>query len=185
MTRSALLDAALVQIGWWACVLGAANGKYLLGPFVVALLIAVQAWRLDVDARRQVWRGVLWLGAAGIVIDSLHGAIGTLTFQGAPGGWIAPLWIIVLWCHLATALPALAALKSRPWIAGLLGAIGAPLAYAGGARLGAAALHPEPWLSLLTIAAVWAVALPLMLHFLVAKPEPKLVPSLEPARPAG
>ncbi len=181
-----LFDAALVQLGWWACVLGAAHGYYLLGPALVAVFLAVQTWGLGEDTRRRIWRGVLWLGVTGAVVDSFQGALGVLTFRGAPGGWLAPLWIIALWCHLATALPTLAFLRSRPLIAGLLGAVGGPLAYAGGARLGAATLHPEPWISLLAIGAVWAVAFPLMLRFLVttgSEPAPQAMASIKPAQP--
>ena len=76
---------------------------------------------------------------------------------------VAPLWIIALWCHFATTVPTFAPLRSRPVIAFVLGAIGGPLAYAGGMKMGAAAFHPEPWISWLSIAVVWGIALLLML----------------------
>ena len=171
-------DAALVQLGWWTCVLGAARGYPLLGPAVVALLLIVQTWGLSPAARRQAWRGILLLGAAGTAIDSIQGGLGVLDFRGA-FGWLAPPWITALWCQLATVLSALAALRSRPIVAGLMGAAGGPLAYAGGARLGAASLHPEPWISLLVIAGVWAVAFPLMLRWLVAPPEGQSAANLD------
>ena len=207
-------DAALVQLGWWACVLGAARGQFLLGPAVVAVLLAVQTLGLPAAARRRAWRGMLLLGAAGTAIDSLHGALGVLDFRGAAAGWLgvfcaatdsqhgglgqgaspqaevlgalAPLWITALWCQFATVLPAFAPLRTRPLVAGLLGAVGGPLAYAGGARLGAAGLHPEPWISLLVIGAVWAVAFPVMLRTLVTpdgatSPEPVASPGAAPA----
>ncbi len=160
-----LFDAALVQVGWWACVLGAARGVPLLGPAVVAALITLQVRGLPAAARRQAWRNVALLGLAGTAVDSLQAALGVLRFEGAPAAWLAPPWITALWCHFATAVPAFAPLRSRPVVAGLVGAVGGPLAYAAGARLGAAGLHPEPWISLLSIGAVWAVALPAMLHF--------------------
>lgn len=166
-----LFDAALVQLGWWACVLAAARGYSLLGPAVVAALLVMQTWGLPNAARRQVWRDVVFLGAAGTAIDSLQAGLGVLDFRGGSAGWLAPLWITALWCQFATVLPTFAPLRSRPIVAGLLGAVGGPLAYAGGARLGAAGLHPEPWISLLIVAAVWAVAFPAMLHLLVAAPE--------------
>ena len=164
-------DAALVQLGWWACVLAAADGRYLLGPAIVGLLLVVQTWGLPADARRRAWTGILLLGAAGTVIDSLLGVLGILDFRGASLAGLAPLWIIALWLQFATVLPAFAPLRSRPLVAGLLGAVGGPLAYAGGVRLGAAGFHPEPWISLLAIGAVWAVAFPSMLRVLVPAPE--------------
>lgn len=162
-----LADAALVQVGWWACVLGAARGLPLLGPTVVAALLAVQTLGLPALERRRVWRGILLLGVAGTIVDSLQGGLGLLSFHGAPVAWLAPLWITALWCHLAIVVPAFAPLRSRPLVAGLLGAVGGPLAYAGGARLGAAELHPETWFSLAVLAAVWAVAFPVMIRALV------------------
>ncbi len=165
-----LFDAALVQLGWWSCVLGAARGYFLLGPALVATLLAVQTWGLPDAIRRHTWRNIAILGAAGTAVDSLNSAFGVLDFHNATLGWLAPLWITALWCHFATVLPALAALRSRPWVAGLLGAVGGPLAYAGGARLGAAGLHPEPWISLLTLAIVWGLAVPTMLRLLLTAP---------------
>ena len=171
-------DAALAQLGWWVCVLGAARGYPILGPPVVTLLLILQTWGLSPAGRRQAWRGILLLGALGTTVDSLQGGLGVLDF-GDDSGWLAPAWITALWCQLATVLPAFAALRSRPIAAGLLGAAGGPLAYAGGARLGAADLPPEPWISLLVIAAVWAVAFPLLLRWLVAPPEGQLVAGLD------
>lgn len=164
-------DAVLVQLGWWACVLATASGRPLVGPALVAIFLLVQTWGLASDDRRRAWQTIVLLGVAGTAIDSLQSGLGILTFRGAPAPWIAPLWITALWCHFATALPALAFLRSRPPIAALLGAVGGPLAYAGGARMQAAALHPEPWISLLSIAVVWAVAFPLMLR-LTPRAEP-------------
>ena len=159
-------------------MLGAARGFELAGPAVVAAFLAVQTWGLPAAERRRAWRGILLLGVAGTALDSLQGALGILDFRGAPGAWLAPLWITALWCHFATALPALAPLRSRPFAAALLGAVGGPLAYAGGVRLGAAGFHPEPWVSLLALAAVWAVIFPWMLRVLVAAPDDE--PAAEP-----
>lgn len=175
------LDAILGQLGWWVCVLGAANGLELLGPATVAAMLVVQLAGLPPDVRKRAGRHVIVLGVAGTALDSLHGALGVMRFEGGWAPWLAPLWITALWCQFATALPAFSALRSRPLVAVLIGAIGAPMAYAGGARLGAASLLPEPWISLLVIAAVWAVAFPLMLRFLLSLPEPE--PASLPARP--
>ena len=177
-----LFDAALVQAGWWACVLGAAHGAPLAGPAIVAALLAVQVGTLEPGLRGQTWRFVLLLGAAGTVVDSLLASLGLMSLRGAFAPWLAPLWITALWCQFATVVPALSALTSRLGVAALLGAVGAPLAYGGGARLGAATLHPSPWVSLVAIGAVWALAFPWMLRTYAAwtarerseKPGPRL-----------
>lgn len=159
-----LFDAALVQVGWWACVLGAAKGFSLLGPAVVAALLVVQLGTLAPGLRGRAWRFVLLVGAVGTIVDSLLAGLGVFSLYGAGAPWLAPLWITALWCQFATVVPAFAALESRLPVAALLGAVGGPMAYGGGARLGAASLHPTPWISLVAVGVVWAVALPWMLR---------------------
>lgn len=166
-----VFDAALVQLGWWACVLGAANGFFWAGPLIVALLLAVQIAGLPAEARRWAWRSALVAGVLGTAVDSLQSGLGLMTLHGSTVPWLAPLWITVLWCQFVTVLPAFAALRSRPLLAGLLGAVGGPLAYGGGVRLGAGSLHPEPWVSLVSVGVVWALALPLMLRFFLESEE--------------
>lgn len=161
----------LVQLGWWACVLGAARGLFFVGPLIVALLIVIQIGSLPNAARRRACRAALLVGVSGTAADSILTALGLLRLHGSPIPWLAPLWITALWCQFATVLPAFSALRSRPILAGMLGAVGGPLAYAGGARLGAAALHAEPWASLLAVGCVWGMALPLMLRSLVCEPD--------------
>jgi hypothetical protein len=53
-------------------------------------------------------------------------------------------------------------LRSRPLLAAGLGAIGGPLAYAGGAGLGALNLETSP-LSIGALGIGWALAMPLLL----------------------
>ncbi len=184
-------DAALVQAGWWACVLGAANGYPLLGPAVVAALLAFQLGTLPPDLRGRAWRFVLLLGIVGTLVDSLLAGLGVMTLRGAFAPWLAPLWITALWCQFATVVPAFSALSSRLPVAALLGAVGGPLAYGGGARLGAASLHPMPWVSLLAIGVVWTMVFPWMLRRYESSVRPEGHQTLEPvprlatADPAG
>lgn len=159
-----LFDAALVQLGWWVCVLAAARDAFLIGPAVVAVLLLVQTWTLPAALRRLTWIHIVLVGAAGTAVDSLQSGLGTLSFAGSPAGGLAPLWITALWCQFVTVVPAFAFLRSHLWAAGLLGGVGGPAAYAAGARFDAAVLHPEPWISLLSLGLVWALALPLMIR---------------------
>ena len=73
-------------------------------------------------------------------------------------GW-APFWMVSLWMAFATTLNhSLRWLTSRPWVATLSGAIGGPLAYLAGAKLGAMTLA-SPVSAMLLIAGLWAVAM--------------------------
>jgi hypothetical protein len=73
---------------------------------------------------------------------------------------LAPVWDVVLWIQFATLLRyALGWLRGRPALAVLFGAVGGPVAFVAGERLGAVAFHPSPGFSLIALAVVWAMVL--------------------------
>ena len=76
---------------------------------------------------------------------------------------LPPPWMVALWANFATTLNlSLAGLQSRPWLTALLGLVGGPLAYWGGAKLGAMTfVAPLP--ALIALALGWAVLTPLLL----------------------
>jgi hypothetical protein len=142
--RYTLINIVGFEIGWFACVLGAGQGYPLLGPLVVAVLLGT---RLVLIANAgPTARLVVITGVFGSLIDSLLAAAGAYAFV-APllAGWLCPLWITALWMNFAT-LPrtSLAWLGERYALAALLGALGGPLSYYAGARLGAVTLHATP-----------------------------------------
>jgi len=158
-----LVNAATLNIGWFACVLGDAWGRPLVGPVVVAALIALH---LTLVPRRD--REVLLLAGAGVVgysLDSLLVLAGAIGFD--PGsGPLAPskLWMVALWMNFATGLNlALYWLAGRPVLAAALGAVGGPMAYFGGVQLGALALPGGTVYGLALVAAAWIVAMPALL----------------------
>jgi hypothetical protein len=51
-------------------------------------------------------------------------------------------------------------LVGRPLAAALLGAVGGPLAFLAGRRLGVVTLHPALWPSLVSLAVGWGLAMP-------------------------
>lgn len=125
------------QAGWFACVLGAARGYAWFGPVLVLVIVA--AW-LFAAARP---RSLAWvLGLGGVVGWCWDSWVSIMGFIGyAPGPLpapFAPLWILALWVLLGTTLDvSLRWLRGKWWLAALLGAASGPLAYLGGARLGA------------------------------------------------
>jgi hypothetical protein len=150
------------QVGWLACVLGAARGYVGLGVLVALLIVAVQ---LLLSPRPLRLAGLIGLAALlGFVWDTVPPALGLMQYPAslwqAP---LAPVWIVVMWMLFATTLGGvLRSLQQRPLLAALVGAVGAPLAYFGGARLGALSLtRPAP--ALLAEAVGWAVLLPALL----------------------
>ena len=160
-TSEALLNILAFQVGWWAVVLSAARDQAIVGVLVVALLLA---WHLT-RVRPGLTERVLIAAAAliGLAFDSLLQASGWVTFAGGPlFGVLAPLWMVALWANFAATLNvSMRFLRARPWLAALLGGLGGPLAYWGGASLGAMTLV-EPLQALLVLAAGWALVTPLL-----------------------
>jgi len=211
MTRAGLLgNALLFQLGWFACVLGAAGNRPLAGVLVVGG-IALLTLRQSSDPRRHALllvaaaaAGLLcdsllvhfgWLDfgavagagagttAAGATSGALVAAAGTAagTAADAAGHGLSPAWMVALWVNFACTLHAsLRWLLGRPLLAALLGAVGGPLSYAAGARLGALSLGGDATGSLVAVAIEWAVALPL-LTLLAAR----VLPRAPAARGAG
>ena len=100
----------------------------------------------------------------GFIIDGSLRAAGVLAFHG--WGWPIPIWLATIWIGLAT-LPhhSLWWMRSRILVNILFGALGGPLAYWGGTRLGAASFPLSLEYSLLVLAVVWAVLWPLVMSF--------------------
>jgi hypothetical protein len=176
---SKILSFLLLQLGWVACVGGAARGWFWIGPLMVAGLLAAYFafptfFGANPDQRRRDLELVLALGLVGTAVDSIQSCLGLLRFEGAWHPCLCPLWITALWLHFGTAVgTSFAGLAGRHWLATLVGAVGGPVAYGAGARLGAAQLHPQwPWLSLMVIAGVWGVLLPGALRFAGRAPHP-------------
>ena len=163
------------QLGWFACVLGAANGWPWAGPVLVLGIIGLHL------ARARRWRPelrlILAVAALGLVVDSLLLATGWLSYPS--GLWVpglAPYWIVAMWALFATTLNlSLGWLRGRPLLALLLGAVGGPLSYLAGEKLGGIDLI-EPFPALAALAVAWAVAMPLLMLLAVrfdgVSPEP-------------
>ncbi|MDX1381664.1 MAG: DUF2878 family protein, partial [Xanthomonadales bacterium] len=87
------INFAAFQLGWFACVLGAANGWPWAGPVLVfgiigLHLVLVRRWQPEL-------RLVLTAAALGLVVDSLLLSSGWLRYPS--GLWIpglAPYWIV-------------------------------------------------------------------------------------------
>lgn len=161
------------QFGWFACVLGAAYGLPWAGT---AIALAIVGWHLTraLQPRAELIL-VLIAAAIGVLWDSLLPALGWIEY---PNGMLingtAPHWMVALWMLFATTLNvSLAWLKRNLWLAAGFGAIGGPLAYLGGAKLGAL-VFVEQTAALVALAIGWALLTPLLI--LVARRHDGFVP---------
>jgi hypothetical protein len=157
----AVVNYIAFQIGWFAAVLGAGHGMPWLGVAIIPLVLLVS---LVLSAN---WRQELVIAIAsatmGFVVDTGLGIAGVF----APVPFLlprpfSPLWMVMLWVNQATTLNGcLAWLRGRYLAGSFFGAIGGPLAYLSGAKLGAATLPSTNGLVILGI--TWACAFPALL----------------------
>ena len=150
-----ILNLVLFQAGWLACVWGAAYGYAAEG---VLAALAIVAWHVSraAEPRREAALAAI-AAAVGFAFESLL----------LQSGWVrveaGVYWLVILWALFATTLNySLRALQPRPWIAAAVGAIGGPLAYYAGARIGAIDFV-QPAAMLAALAAGWALATPALL----------------------
>jgi hypothetical protein len=149
------------QIGWFACVLGAAHGYPLEGALVALAIVAAHIALAARPGRELAL--VATAAATGAVADSLLAASGWLRYDaGVLLEGTAPYWIVALWALFAITLNvSMRALRSRLWLGAVLGLVGGPAAYYAGANLGALTLV-QLLPALAALAAVWALATPLL-----------------------
>jgi hypothetical protein len=156
MSRSMLINAALFQIGWFACVMGG-NTIALLS----ALLVLLAHW-FFISKSFAEWRLIFLVAIAGTLIDSILFA--TNIFTDGSERSFAPLWLISLWLIFPTTLNhSFAWLHQRLGLAIVLGAIAGPLSYLAGVKLGAVNFGVEPMQAMLVIGVIWAIFLPVSL----------------------
>jgi hypothetical protein len=157
-----VINVAAYYCAWFACVLGAAAQRPLIGMVVVA---AALLWHLrSAAAPRRELRLIAIAALLGAAFETLLVASGWVRMSPALLiGSFTPLWMVALWVAFATMLNvALRALRPRYLLSAVLAAIGAPLAYYAGARLGALQWVQEVP-ALLLIAVGWAVLTPLLM----------------------
>jgi len=160
-----LLNFALFQAGWFACVLGGVRGEMAWGPIAVAAIVVVHLAVVSRSGERTGELGfIVAVGLAGTLLDTGLRVLEVTAYPTSPEGIFVPPWIAALWFLFAT-LPyhSLGWLRGRPTLAFLLGAIGGPLSYFGGVRMGAVSTGPEPVWTWLALAVEYAVVTPLML----------------------
>ena len=156
------VNIIIYQICWLACIISAAKLQPLIGVGLVTIAAGYHLY----TARDSLPELKLLLIAAivGAAWDSLPVAMGWLVY---PSGMVlesaAPYWIVALWVVFATTFNvSLRWFKQRLLLASLFGAIGGPLAFLAGERLGGVEFVDYP-MAIGALAIGWGVLMPLML----------------------
>ncbi|MTI13661.1 DUF2878 domain-containing protein [Sansalvadorimonas verongulae] len=154
--RDLFLNGVWFYLIWLSAVWG--RGDFL--PLTLALLVLHGYLH-----RKQATEFLLIAGVAGtgITIDQGLFWAGFYLFPDSPpDAMVLPSWLLLLWFGFAATLRhSLSFLSSPPFLAALFGAIGGPSSYFAGVQLGAVDLGYGTLPTLCTLAAIWAVLLPL------------------------
>ena len=149
------------NIGWWACVLGAANDLTYLGPVIMILFLIVHYY-LFVSDIKEIYL-VLIIGTIGTIIDSLLFLSGSFIYAGAYSNQIliAPMWITAMWMGFsATVNHSMSWLKDKWLIMVICGIVFGPAAFFTGEKFGAIEFHLSALFSVLVIAIVYGILMP-------------------------
>ena len=160
LTRK-VINVALFQAAWFAAVLGAARGMFWLGP--VAMIPTLAIHLLLQNNRSGELKLLLAAGLLGVTLDTAFVAGGVFTpLQHLLPRPFSPPWMICLWLNFAATLNvSMSWLRGRYLLAALFGAIGGPLAYYSGAKLGATEALPTTT-GMLLLAIGWGIMTPLL-----------------------
>jgi hypothetical protein len=153
---------ALFQLGWFACVIGAAQGYPWIGTGAAAAIVAWHLWSAARPSEecllitQVVLIGALW--------DSLLVMLGWISYpSGTLLSGAAPHWILALWALFATSLNlSMRWLKPRLGLAALLGALCGPLSYWAAVRLGAVQFV-QPAQVIIALSLGWSLIMPALM----------------------
>jgi hypothetical protein len=170
-----IINFIAFQTAWFAAVLGAANGMPWLGLIAVPAFVVMT---LAISQQRQMLFLALAAACLGFFADTIlmtFGVFSPVPFPYPPP--FSPLWMVMLWVNLAMTLnDSMAWLRGRFVLAVIFGAIGGPLAYYSGAKLGAADVPAMA--DLVVIGIAWAIAFPALswINEFLQKPTHAVIP---------
>jgi Protein of unknown function (DUF2878) len=161
---NSVLNFVLFQAGWFATILLAADDEPILATgagvaFVVLHLLLVRDRGTELKL-------LLPSLPFGLVVDSIFASTGAVEYRDAIAPGLCSPWILATWLLFAATVR-----HSFRWILGkrlvplVLGAIVAPISYAGGARLGAVEFGEPFARSVVIIGVVWGIAMMLIVMY--------------------
>ena len=150
------------NIGWLACVFGAASGHHWLGLLVVGILFMIHITAIERHRIRLIFSVAFASVLIGFLTDTALILLGTVE----PNRWFMPapfttLWDLVIWANFSLTLNmSLRFLQKRPFAAAVLGAISAPGTYFAAGRLGALYFSEPVFYNLVWVGVLWLLAMP-------------------------
>lgn len=157
--KSIALNVTLFKLGWLSVVFAAAAGLAEVGVVAVGVVLLIHLLRAQRKTDELIVLGAA--GLIGLVWETFLLQTGALSYsQAGASGLLAPYWIVSMWMLFATTLNvSMNWLRKNFIVAAIAGAVGGPLSFLAGEKIGAVTVHDTGvWL----IAAGWAVLLPLV-----------------------
>lgn len=155
-----IINLIMFQIGWFACVLTAANELAWWGIMTVAVLASLHVF-YTANRRHEVLL-LMCAGLLGFIWESSLASISVISYPGQASHLVAPVWMVALWINFAMTLNfSLAWFKQHLILTSLAGFVFAPLAYYAGERLGAMTFHND-WIALSIIGIGWSILFPFL-----------------------
>jgi hypothetical protein len=159
------LNVAVFYVGWFVAVWAAAKNWPVEATLASVAVVAIHM--LVSQNRRHDWAVIVLAALAGIVVETIMVRSGLAIYKAAgPLDSFAPAWLVGMWMAFATMFNvSLNWMKHRLWLAVLFAAIGGPLSYYFGMKMGGMTMAEPLWATLGIIAVLWAVAFPLLLIY--------------------
>jgi hypothetical protein len=153
-----ILNLMMFQLGWAICVLG---GNLMAVAYSLVALLIHHRYVLQ---SKSEWKLVGFIVLVGITWDSLLVFFGLIAYPDAV--WFSlPVWMVCLWILFATTfMHSMAWLSNYSWLCVFVGAVFGPISYWAGVELSEASFGGSPIMSMVVIAAGWAILFPIGLH---------------------
>jgi hypothetical protein len=150
------------QSVWFLSLFGAGSQRSWLGALALIVFTAWHFWSAGNPRAEIVLVAIACV--VGFVVDTTFIQAHLLAYsEPLPFAAVAPYWIIGMWINFALTLNgSMRWLHRRYLLAAVLGAIGGPMAYVAGVKMGAAELMAGAPLVYGSLAVVWAVAVPVL-----------------------
>ncbi|MDX2132695.1 MAG: DUF2878 domain-containing protein [Planctomycetota bacterium] len=156
-----VLNVVAYDALWAVAIVGATRSWWWAGPLLIVVSAAGQLVLSPSPGREAL---VILAGSlVGVGLDYAALRMGLLSFDGGAGAFV--LVFFALWVNFGTTLrPSLSWMWRRPVLAAGLGAVGGPLAYWVGSRIGAIGLGERMWMTLAWVGVQYGVVLPIWMR---------------------
>ena len=150
-------------IVWWGCIFGVLNDYTYSGPILALLFIIIHMKFVAIESMEL--RLICYISILGTIVDTSFILLGLLGYEGGYGKNIpiAPLWVTSMWACFAMGINhSMVWLKNKYFLSTLLGIIFGPLVYLSGEKVGVIQFISSFNLSVIVIAILWGLAIPIM-----------------------